>query len=72
MNAELATVSSSGRSTAVVWWVARTSSRMTVPADVARDVRRMLQELGAEDGARQAGTVERLGRHPNFQFDEMD
>ena len=27
VNADLATVSSSGRSTAVVWWVARTSSR---------------------------------------------
>ena len=39
---------------------------------MASDVRRILQELGAEDGARQAGAVERPGRHPNFQFDEMD
>ena len=56
---------------------------MTVPPDVARglppvtvppleDVRRMLQELEAEDGARQSGTVDRLGRHPTFQFEEMD
>ena len=36
------------------------------------NVRRMLQELEAEDGARQSGTVDRLGRHPTFQFDEMD
>ena len=56
--------------------------RMTVPPDVRgqppvtvpplEDVRRMLQELEAEDGARQSGTVDRLGRHPTFQFEEMD
>ena len=35
-------------------------------------VRRMLQELEAEDGARQSGTVDRLGRHPTFQLEEME
>ena len=36
------------------------------------NVRRMLQESEAEDGARQSGTVDRLGRHPTFQFEEME
>ena len=59
--------------------------RIPVPPDVARglppvtvlpleDVRRMLQELEAEDGARQSGTVDGLrGNRPSrIQFEEMD
>ncbi len=59
--------------------------RIPVPPDVARDlppvtvlsledVRRMLQESEAEDGARQSGTVDRLrGNRPSrIQFEEMD
>ena len=55
---------------------------MTVPPDVRgqppvtvpplEDVRRMLQESVAEDGARQSGIVDRLGRHPTFLFEDME
>ena len=59
--------------------------RIPVSPDVARelppvtvlpleDVRRMLQEMEAEDGARQSGTVGGLrGNRPSrIEFEEMD
>ena len=70
VNADPATVSSSGRSTAVVWWVA--PILQVSGGTYFTIVRRMLQELEAEDGARQSGAVDRLGRHQTFQFEEME
>ena len=45
-------------------------SHLDVPS--LEDVRRMLQESEAEDGARQSGIVDRLGRHPTFLFEDME